>query len=61
MTSIPERHAQAVRDADEIRAADLEDLLEQGETVRTLAARYGVAPSTISRWLHAADKDTNKA
>lgn len=61
MTSIPERHAQAVRAADEIRAADLEDLLEQGETVRTIAARYGVAPSTISRWLHAADKDTNKA
>jgi transposase-like protein len=61
VTSIPERHAQAVRDADEIRAADLEDLLEQGDTVRTLAARYGVAPSTISRWLHAADKDTNKA
>lgn len=61
MTSIPERHAQAVRDADEARAEDLEDLLEQGETVRTIAARYGVAPSTISRWLHAADKDTNKA
>lgn len=61
MTSIPERHAQAVRAADEIRAADLEDLLEQGDTVRTIAARYGVAPSTISRWLHAADKDTNKA
>ena len=61
MTCIPERHAQAIRDADETRAADLEDLLEQGETVRTLATRYSVAPSTISRWLHAADKDTNKA
>lgn len=61
MTSIPERHARAVREADETRAADLEDLLEQGETARTLAARYGVAPSTISRWLHAADKNTNTA
>lgn len=61
MTNIPERHARAVRDADEIRAAALEDLLEQGETVRTLAGMYSVAPSTISRWLHAADKNTNKA
>lgn len=61
MTSIPERHARAVREADETRAADLEDLLKQGDTVRTIAARYGVAPSTVSRWLHAADKNTNTA
>lgn len=61
MTTIPERHARAVRAADEDRATDLKRLIKQGETARTLAAAYGVAPSTISRWLHAADKNANKA
>lgn len=61
MTSIPERHARAVREADETRAAELKRLIQQGETARTLADTFGVAPSTISRWLHAADRSTNTA